>query len=90
MCGVHGQAAPRHVDQGQESEPEDATTQLQLKGDKTVRDQVVSQESVTQTLVQQPLPLLQQQPQLRLRQLNQQQHKPQVRYCLHQNFAFIN
>ena len=38
VCGVHGQAVQRHAEQGQEAEPEDATTQLQLKGDKTVRE----------------------------------------------------
>ena len=52
MSGVHGQAALRHVEQGQEAEPGHVTTQLQLMEEKTVWDQVMSQRIVTQTLVQ--------------------------------------
>ena len=49
VSGVHGPAAPRHVDQGLEAEPEHVTTLLQLMGEKTVRDQIMTQEIVTQT-----------------------------------------
>ena len=45
VTGVHGPAATSHVEQGQEADPEHVT-------DKTVRDQVMSQMIVTQTLVQ--------------------------------------
>ena len=52
VSGVHGPAAQSHVEQGQEADPENVTTQLQLMGEKIVRDQVMSQRIVTQTLVQ--------------------------------------
>ena len=45
VTGVHGPAATSHVEQGQEADPEHVT-------EKTVRDQVMSQMIVTQTLVQ--------------------------------------
>ena len=48
VFGVNGLVAPRLVEQGQEAEPENVTTQLQLMGEKTVRDQVMTQEIVTQ------------------------------------------
>ena len=38
VCGQVGQVAFQHVEEGQEGEREDATTQLQLMGEKTVRD----------------------------------------------------
>ena len=46
VSGVHGQAAPRHVEQGQEAEIDNVTTLLQLMGEKTVRDQTMNQEIV--------------------------------------------
>ena len=49
--GLNGLAAPKPVDQEQEAEQESVTTQLQLMGAKTVKDQAVSQEFVTQMLV---------------------------------------
>ena len=49
VTGAHGQAAPRHVEQEQEAEPEHVTTQPQLMGEPTVRDQVMSRKSVTRT-----------------------------------------
>ena len=52
VSGVHGSTAPSHVTQGQEADPENVTTQLQLMGVKTVWDQDLSQRIVTQTLVQ--------------------------------------
>ena len=52
VFGVNGLVAPRLVEQGQEAEPENVTTQLQLMGENTVRDQIMSQMIVTQTLVQ--------------------------------------
>ena len=52
VSGVHGPAVPSLVEQGQEAEPENVTTQLQLMGEKTVWDQVMSQRIVTQFLVQ--------------------------------------
>ena len=52
VSGVHGQAAPRHVKQGQEAETDNVTTLLQLMGEKTVRDQIMNQEIATQTPVQ--------------------------------------
>ena len=51
VSGVHGQAAPRHVEQGQKAEPGHVTTLLQLMGEKTVRDQIMGLKIVTQTLV---------------------------------------
>ena len=50
--GSIGLSAPRHVDQGQEAESENVTTQHQLTGAGIVKDQVLSQESVTQMLAQ--------------------------------------
>ena len=47
VTGVHGHAASRHVEQGQESGLEHVATQLQLIADKTVRDLVLDQKSVT-------------------------------------------
>ena len=38
VSGVHGQVVPRHVEQEQEAEPENVTTQLQPMGEKTARD----------------------------------------------------
>ena len=38
VFGVNGLVAPRSVEQRQEAEPENVTTQLQLMGEKTVRD----------------------------------------------------
>ena len=38
VFGVNGLVAPRPVEQGQEAEPENVTTQHQLMGEKTVRD----------------------------------------------------
>ena len=38
VFGVNGLVAPRLVEPGQEAEPENVTTQLQLMGEKTVRD----------------------------------------------------
>ena len=38
VTGAHGQAAPRHVEQEQEAEPEHVTIQLQLMGEQIVRD----------------------------------------------------
>ena len=48
VSGVHGQVAPRHVEQEQEAELEHVTTLLQLMGEMIVRDQVMSQEIVMQ------------------------------------------
>ena len=47
VTGAHGQAAPRHVEQEQEADPEHVTIQLQLMVEQIVRDQVMSQEGVT-------------------------------------------
>ena len=49
VTGAHGQAAPRLVEQEQEAEPEHVTIQPQLRGEQIVRDQVMSQKSVTRT-----------------------------------------
>ena len=38
VTGVHGQVAPRHVEQGAGTGLEHVATQLQLMGDKTVKD----------------------------------------------------
>ena len=50
--GSNGLAALWHVDQELEAGQESVTTQLQLMEVETVRDQAVSQEFVTQMLVQ--------------------------------------
>ena len=50
--GHHGLAAPKPVDQGQEAGQESVTTKLQLMEAETVREEAVSQEFVTQMLVQ--------------------------------------
>ena len=50
--GSNGLPAPRHVDQGQEAGQESVTTKLQLMEAETVREEAVSQEFVTQMLVQ--------------------------------------
>ena len=52
VAGRDGQAAPRHVDLGQEEGQETVTTQLQLMEAAAVGDQALSLELVTQTLVQ--------------------------------------
>ena len=50
VIGVLGQPALRLVEQqGQEAEPENVTILLQLMGEPTVRDQVMSQKIVMQT-----------------------------------------
>ena len=51
VFGVNGLAVPSLVEQGQEADSENVTTQLQLMGEKTVWDQVMSQRIVTETLV---------------------------------------
>ena len=38
VFGVNGLVVPRLVEQGQEAEPENVTTQLQPMGEKTARD----------------------------------------------------
>ena len=50
VSGVHGPAAQRHVERGQEAETEHVTTHFQLMGEKTVWDKVENQENVIQTL----------------------------------------
>ena len=45
VSGVHGQAALRHVEQGQKAKRENVTTHLQLMEEKTVRDPVVPVET---------------------------------------------
>ena len=52
MSGVHGQVAPRHVEQEQEAELEHVTTLLQLMGEQTVMGLVRNQEIVRKILAQ--------------------------------------
>ena len=47
VCGVHGQAVQRHVEQGQEAEPEHATTLLRLTEEQIVRGMQNRNNSVT-------------------------------------------
>ena len=52
VTGHNGLAVPKPVDQDEEAEQESVTTKLQLMEAETVREEAVSQEFVTQMLVQ--------------------------------------
>ena len=52
VVGVNGLVAPKLVEQGQEVEPDNVTTQLQLMGGKTVREQKMGQNIVMHTNAQ--------------------------------------
>ena len=52
VTGVHGEVAPRLVEQEQEADPEHVTIQLQLMVEKAVMDQIMRQNIVINTNAQ--------------------------------------